>query len=331
MRRGARVDRGGLEMKKIVLSALAALAASAAPALAADLGRVVKAPVPPPPPAWDIAFGGALMTDYNFRGISQSDRGPAVNAYFEPRFNISPTLQLYAGISATSVDLPTSPTAEFDLYAGIRPTFGSLALDLGVMYYYYPKEKQHAAVPGAPFPPFPNGNTTLDDTDFWEVYAKGTYTFNDNFAAGLAVYYTPSWLNTGADGTYLSGNVKFTAPSTWFAKDVGAYVSAELAHYWLGTTDVVVGVFGPPAWDLPDYTYWNIGVGLTYKVFTLDVRYHDTDLSKEECNILTADPGATPGGVIDPIRNPGGLRSKWCGAAIIAKLSADLTLLTNVK
>src|SRR5688572_15962696 len=96
---GARVDRGGLEMKKIVLSALAALAVSAGPALSADLGRVVKAPVPPPPPPWDIAFGGALMTDYNFRGISQSDRGPAVNAYFEPRFSISPTLQLYAGIS----------------------------------------------------------------------------------------------------------------------------------------------------------------------------------------------------------------------------------------
>jgi uncharacterized protein (TIGR02001 family) len=321
---------GDLQMKKIILAAFAVLAASAVPVLAADL-RVAKAPPPPPPPLWDIAFGGAVMSDYNFRGISQSDRGPSATAYFEPRFNISPTWQLYAGIAGWAVTLPTDPTAEIDLYGGIRATFGPLALDFGAMYYYYPKEKQHAAVFGAPFPPFPNGNTTLDDTDFWEVYGKGTYTFNDQFAAGLAVYYTPSWLNTGADGTYLSGNVKFTAPSAWFPKDWGFYVSGELSHYWLGTTDVVVGVFGPPAWDLPDYTTWNIGVGLTYKVFTLDVRYYDTDLSREECNILTADPGASFGGAVDPVRNPNGLRSKWCGSAVIAKFSADLTALTNLK
>jgi uncharacterized protein (TIGR02001 family) len=323
----------GVDMKALVSSVLAALAVSAAPALAADLGRVSRAPVAPPPapPLWDIAFGAAVMNDYNFRGISQSDHGASVFGYFEPRFNLAPNWQLYAGIAGYAVKLPTNPTAEIDLYAGIRPTFGPLALDLGFLYYYYPREVQHAAVPGAAFPPFPNGNTTLSDTDFWEVYGKGTYTFNDNFSAGLAVYYTPSWLNTGADGTYLSGNVKLTAPSAWFAKDWGAYISAELAHYWLGTTDVVPGVFGPPAWDLPDYTHWNVGLAITYKVFTLDLRYYDTDLSREECNILTADPGATPGGVIDPIRNPGGLRSKWCGAAFIAKFSADLTFNANVK
>jgi uncharacterized protein (TIGR02001 family) len=272
-----------------------------------------------------------VMTDYNFRGISQSDRGPSATAYFEPRFNINPTWQLYAGVAGWAVTLPTDPTAEIDLYGGIRATFGPLALDFGAMYYYYPKEKQHAAVPGAPFPPFPNGNTTLDDTDFWEVYGKATYTFNDQFAAGLAVYYTPSWLNTGADGTYLSGNVKFTAPSAWFPKDWGFYVSGELAHYWLGTTDVVVGVFGPPAWELPDYTTWNIGIGVTYKIFTLDFRYYDTDLSREECNILTADPSAAFGGAIDPIRNPNGLRSKWCDSAFIVSLKGDLTALTNLK
>jgi uncharacterized protein (TIGR02001 family) len=327
----ARAESGGLKMKKVVLSVCAALAASAAPALAADLGRVTKAPAAPPPAVWDIAFGGAVMTDYNFRGISQSDRGPAVNAYFEPRFNIAPNWQLYAGVSGYSVNLPTDPSAEIDLYGGIRPTFGPLALDFGFLYYYYPREKQHAAVPGAPFPPFPNGNTTLADTDFWEVYAKATYTFNEQVAVGASVYHSPSWLNTGADGTYLTGNVKLTAPSAWFPQDWGAYLSAEVAHYWLGTTDVVPGVFGPPAWELPDYTYWNIGIAFTWKVFTLDFRYHDTDLSREECNILTADPTATPGGVIDPIRNPGGLRSKWCDSAFIVSLKADLTASANLK
>src|SRR5688500_1518955 len=82
------------------------------------------------------------MSDYNFRGISQSDRGPSATAYFEPRFNIHPNWQLYAGIQGWATKLPTDPTGEFDLYGGIRPTFGKLALDFGFMYYYYPNETQ---------------------------------------------------------------------------------------------------------------------------------------------------------------------------------------------
>ena len=69
---------------------------------------------------------------------------------------------------------------------------------------------------------------------------------------------------------------------------------------------------------LPDYTTWNLGVGFTWKVFTLDLRYYDTDLSKLNCNLLTGDPGANVTG------------SKWCGEAFIAKLSFDLTL-ANLK
>ncbi len=67
-------------------------------------------------------------------------------------------------------------------------------------------------------------------------------------------------------------------------------------------------------------------MGLTYKAMTVDLRYYDTDLSKEECNVLTADPGATFGGSPIPITNPAGLQSKWCGAAFIGKISFDTTL-----
>src|ERR1700716_4037752 len=134
-------------MKKLILSVIAA-AALATPALAADLKMALKAP-PPPPSPWDIAFGAALMSDYNFRGISQSNRGPAVTAYSETRYNVDKDLQLYAGSQYWAVTLPTNPTCECDFYGGIRPTFGPLALDFGVIYYYYPKETQHANVPGA--------------------------------------------------------------------------------------------------------------------------------------------------------------------------------------
>ncbi|MBI4367144.1 MAG: hypothetical protein HY543_10025 [Deltaproteobacteria bacterium] len=112
---------------------------------------------------------------------------------------------------------------------------------------------------------------------------------------------------------------------------IGWYVSGELNYYSLGTTKFDAIAF--PAvggWDLPSYAYWNAGVAFTWKVFTLDLRYHDTDLSKEECNVLTADPGASLGGTPIPITNLAGAQSKWCGSAFIAKLSFDLTL-ANLK
>ena len=127
--------KGQTQMKKVVLSIAAALAVSvAASALAADMPA--KAPKVAPaaaPSPWDIAFGAAVMNDYNFRGISQSAHGPAGFAYFEPRYNITPDVQVYGGIAATSVKLATDPTAEIDLYGGIRPTFGPVAFDFGAL------------------------------------------------------------------------------------------------------------------------------------------------------------------------------------------------------
>ena len=300
---------------RIFALALGVAVLSTAPALSADLRTVRKAPVAAPAPTspWDIAFGASIATDYNFRGISQSDRGPSVNAYFEPRYNVMPNLQLYAGVSGYSTKLPTDPTGEFDLYGGFRPTFDKLALDFGVIYYAYPKERQIDGTIIA----VPNGATSLTDTDFLEFLGKGTYTFNENFSAGLGVYYTADWLNTGADGTYLTGNAKLILPSTFLPTGVGMFVSGELAHYWLGDTKIDPIAY-PVSLDLPDYTYWNIGLAFTYKVFTLDLRYHDTDLSKEECYLLTGDPGASIGSPVN--------RSKWCGSAFIAKLGFDMTL-----
>ncbi|MGE5536243.1 MAG: hypothetical protein ACM3W7_12105, partial [Acidobacteriota bacterium] len=74
-----------------------------------------------------------------------------------------------------------------------------------------------------------------------------------------------------------------------------------------------------------DYNTWNVGIGFTWKSFTLDLRYSDTNLSKGDCNAFTSDPGASGITNVTPI-NPGGAGSNWCGATFIARLSADLTL-----
>jgi hypothetical protein len=54
---------------------------------------------------------------------------PSAAAGFEPRYDINPNLQAYAGVSGESIDFPNRAAAEIDLYGGIRPTFGKLALD----------------------------------------------------------------------------------------------------------------------------------------------------------------------------------------------------------
>ena len=87
-------------MKKVLLSAVAAYALTASAALAADLPVKAKPVAAPPPPAWDIAFGAGIASDYAFRGISQSNQKPSGSAYFEPRYNVNPDLQLYVGTAA---------------------------------------------------------------------------------------------------------------------------------------------------------------------------------------------------------------------------------------
>src|SRR6185503_5268375 len=129
--------RGNI-MKTFTIAAAAAFVLAAGAASAADLPVKAKPIVAPEPPAWDIAFGSAIASDYVFRGVTQSNHKPSVAAYFEPRYNFSKDLQGYAGIGGASIDFPNRAAAEVDIYGGIRPTFDKLSFDFGAWYYWYP-------------------------------------------------------------------------------------------------------------------------------------------------------------------------------------------------
>jgi uncharacterized protein (TIGR02001 family) len=327
-------------MKKITLAAVAALALSAAPAFAADM-PVKAAKAAPPPPAWDLAFGSAIASDYIWRGITQSNHKPSVAAYFEPRYNINKDLQLYAGLGGASIEFPNRAAAEIDLYAGIRPTFGKLALDFGFWYYWYPQGQCfNAAVTAggcASNGSLPlSGNVAKEDWSFWEIYAKANYALTDQVTLGAYVYYSPNVLNTGADGVYFGGTAKYTFAA--FSNGVQPYVSGEVGYWDLGTSDSFYGCTiaggclanNPNGIPYASYATWNLGVGWTWKVFTVDLRYSDTDLSKGDCNAFTSDHTATfPGNAKTAINT--GPASSWCGARFVARLSADLTVNTNIK
>jgi hypothetical protein len=339
----------GIVMKKLVLiaAALAMTAGTVGGAFAADMPlKAVKAPPPAPFDPWDIAFGSAIMSDYVFRGITQSNHNPSVTAYFEPRYNVTKDLQLYVGTSTESISFTNRAAAEVDVYGGIRPTWGAAAFDFGIWGYLYPGGScvgnGGLAIPegscpiGSEF--LPNGAFMKKDVSFFEGYAKVNYTVNDNWAFGVNEYYSPNFLNSGAWGDYASVTAKYTAPGTVFGTSgVGFYASGEFGRQWLGTSDAFYGTVAgiipslfPNGIPYASYDTWNIGIGFTYKVFTLDLRYSDTDLNKGNCSAFTSAFNASGTTNVTPI-NPGGTGSNWCGAAGIAKLSVDLTAMANLK
>lgn len=284
-------------MKKILGTGVA-LALMAGTTFAADMPMKPYYKAPAKAPLWDVAVGGWVASDYNFRGVSQSDRHASGGAYFELQYT-SGIGQIYVGTAANAIELNTG--TEMNFYAGVRNTWGKFGLDVGYLYYWYPKE-----------------NPALD-TDFFEIYAKGSYAVTSDFTLGLSVFYTPDLLHLGGsngigdiDGIYVEASAKYVLPWTTSTAHgpLGAFVSGAVGHWDIGIDNTGV-VFGGA--DM-SYTYWNAGVAFTLSALTLDLRYHDTDLSPAECVTFT---GFAQGG-------------RWCSSTFIAKLSFD-TLLSKIK
>jgi uncharacterized protein (TIGR02001 family) len=326
-------------MRKLTtFTALALLMAGSAAAMADGLPSLKDTPVAPPASPWDVAFGGGVASEYVFRGISQSDRWPSVNAYTELRYNVNPSLQLYTSIGGYSISFPNDAAAEVDFNFGFRPTFDKLTLDFGGQYYWYPGGRLYngstaGSCTNGFYTPTNLCNTLEADLSFWEAYAKASYAFTDTFTLGSGAFYDPSWLNTGADGLYANVTAKYVLPGGWLpSADYGAFISGEFGHYWFGQTKSFYGNSNfPDGVDLPEYNTWNVGLSFTYKVFTLDFRYYDTDLSNSQCNVLTADQTARFSASNITSINPSGLGSNWCGEAFVAKLSFDMTASANLK
>lgn len=317
------LKKGQGQMKKVVVSVVAALAvaAVAAPALAADMAVKAPAAAPPPPPYMlDIAAGGSVSTDYIFRGISQSDRGPSGGAYFEPDLT-TPFGVFYAGVAAWAISWPsafpygfTDPNAEVDFYGGWRKTWGPLQVDVGLIYYYYPSE---------------SWNGVTNSSDFYEVYGKLGYDFGNGFAIGGTVFYTPDLLHysetfTGLglsvgkpEAVYFSGLASYTFPQKFL--DITTKLSGELGYWDIATSGFVLAgpLVGNPGASNPSYTYWNAGVSFTYKSLTLDLRYHGTDQSVSDCASFLV-VGTVPGSFNGS--------NSWCDDRFVATLKVDTTI-----
>jgi Bacterial protein of unknown function (Gcw_chp) len=278
--------------------------------------------------SWELAYGTALMSDYNVRGITQSAHNPSGAAYIEPRYNQSHDLQLYLAVSANSVDFPNEAKGQLTAAAGIRPKRGPFEIDLGIWYLMFPGGRTFDGSAGPASCTTHRVllcNTSKGDVDFWEVYGKPSIAVNERWTVAANIFYSPSVLNSGAFGTYAALQSKLSAPRTFLPEGISASISAELGRYWFGSTDAFYGTaMFPVGIVLPSYVTWNVGLTISLHDFAIDLRYYDTDLTRANCNVLTGDHTATFGG-LEALSglNPTGLTSSWCGAAFIAKLTFD--------
>ena len=171
-------------------------------------------------PAIRITGGATLISDYRFRGLSQTDRDPAVQG----TINVTSPIGYYAGAWASTIDGDRKPgrarsagsdittgsaavrrgygDAEVDLYAGYTSTLrNGVGVDAGLLYYFYP------------------GNTGGVATDFFEPYASLAYTLGPVAAKAGASY---AWggqqgldvIGGRDDSLYLFGEGSIGIPTT---------------------------------------------------------------------------------------------------------------------
>jgi uncharacterized protein (TIGR02001 family) len=125
-------------MQKTIL-ALALAAGFAAPALAED------APAGP----HTFTANAGVVSDYVFRGISQSQHQPAVQGGFD----YSHSSGLYAGVWGSTIEWVNRKTwvyqkdnhVELDLYGGYKGAVGDFTYDVGAIRYFYPGSFNTAA------------------------------------------------------------------------------------------------------------------------------------------------------------------------------------------
>ena len=228
-------------MKTIQKTAIA-LAASGLFATAA-FAQTAPAAAPEAPEASPITANVTVVSDYRYRGISQSNFKPAIQGGFdyahESGFYIGNWNSSISWISdaATTGGANVSAPIEMDFYAGFKKELigEGFASDLGVLQYYYPTSG------------LPSGATNPNTT---EIYAAQNFTFGP--VTGFAKF---SYAVTTLFGFAQSAGSYY--PDLTANYDTGIWglsVNAHVGYQKVAGQQVIAGV---PTFS---YTDWKLGL-----------------------------------------------------------------------
>ena len=215
----------------LAASGLFATAAFAQTAPAAEAPAVEVSP---------ITANVSLVSDYRYRGISQSNLRPAIQGGFdyahESGFYIGNWNSSIQWVNGNSPGVASG--IEMDFYAGVKKELigEGFASDLGVLQYYYPTSGNFTS-------PNVNPNTT-------EIYAAQNYTFGPVtgfLKFSYAVTNTFGWNNSS--GSYYPDLTANYDTGYW-----GLAVNAHVGYQKIAGQSVSAGV--PTA----SYTDWKLGL-----------------------------------------------------------------------
>lgn len=239
-----------------------------------------------PPSPVTVSGSVALVSDYRFRGVSQTDEEMAVQG----GITVSHESGLYASAWASNLSgwgTFGGANIELDLVGGYKFDLGSGgALDVGVTWYMYPG--------GA------------DETDFAEVYAKLSGAIGPVSAlAGVA--YAPQqealgkWYASGADaaaGVYTDPGDKEDNLYLWgdFTGGVTGTPVTLKAHIGHSDGNSGLGPNGTSVAPTGDYWDWSLGADVAVGPLTLGVAYVDTDISEADSAYLLPNFSSTKDG-----------------------------------
>lgn len=211
--------------------------------------------------AFDISANVALVSDYRFRGISQTGKDAAVqggfDASWEPGF--------YLGTWASSVDFGdvddgsgSYGTMEIDYYAGWAGPIGDtdFGIDVGYMYYQYP------------------GDTVNPEGDYQEVYLKGSWR---DLSLGLA--YSDDYYAESDELLYVSGDYSFNLIENLSVGLHAGYSSLEELKL---REDGTVSKGGFLSSDEDGYADYSVSLTYTFMDVDFGVAWVGTDLDKED-------------------------------------------------
>lgn len=145
-----------------------------------------------PSQAQDLSGSVTLVSDYVFRGVTQTDERPALQV----DLNTSWDNGFYAGAWASNVDFGSgdSSNLELDLYAGWAGSAGAIDLDLGVIAYTYP-----------------GGDSA--DQEFVELAASASHTIS-NLTFDVGAYYSPEFYGGIGPATYVTAGASLALTET---------------------------------------------------------------------------------------------------------------------
>jgi uncharacterized protein (TIGR02001 family) len=256
-------------MKYALAVAAAFLALSTLPAHAQDSD---------PPKPVTVSGSVALVSDYRFRGVSQSDEEMAVQG----GLSLAHDSGLYAGAWASNLagwGTFGGANLELDLYGGYKLDIGNGGtLDVGLTWYMYPGGAQK--------------------TDFAEGYAKLSGSLGPlGLLAGVAYApkqealgnfsATPSSNGQSEDNLYLWGDATLGVSGT--PATLKAHIGYSDGNPGLGPNGTSVAPTGR-YWD------WMLGADVAAGPLTLGVAYVDTNITRAESAYLLPNFASTKDG-----------------------------------